>query len=664
MPNRDRQARPCWGSSPGGPPLGRWGESKGIAKRDLQDVLPGWQRELKGLKAQTRHELLALKQNWEAMLKQGNAPEKAKALGGIIDKNLDNPNWSPVYLFSRLSQDEMGPAMKRSQELYESIAKAEKGIGACNDLLSNHLAEGRDNHKIKQEAHLLSRAVASYHVDLLLGTNVLSEEKFGVDSQGLPIGISVQVDGVAMMDELPNGKMLMLKVDYTSHQVQKGLYDLEVVDYLTGQIDRHTGNIFIDPETGKVKGIDNDLAFPQVDRDSLARGGGLKAKMVGRLPSFMHEETANNLKNLTEDELRRTLEAVKYPGRGNVGLTKKEIDGAVERLKELQAHVDVLRANGRIVKTFDKQTYDTAVKEQLDDLVKHSAQTDPKRGKKVDYESDLSLNDLNNGQLTSYVGAVEVARRRTEQAIKLGKGEFIDLAKLKAGNIAYKTDTDGGQHAKQELQQRIDYCQSRIDALNKKSFGAVIKSLHYGGIEEARAAFKNKLDEAQKELNEVKAYYAQPPPGILNQASQAKVDDSSKGSVTVKQTDIKQTPKVSDIQDKVESRQTTLEALKEHTRSKDKQLGSTEPDSQGQDLDKFDVSKLPSLPPIPDPLPEQKPRVFTLEALQAEKTGDRRLKQDAEENTLSEKTRTTVRQSTGLNQKKNETQGKSIAPKW
>ena len=37
--------------------------------------------------------------------------------------------------------------------------------------------------------------------------------------------------------------------------------DLQLIDALTGQVDRHGGNIFVDPKTGKVTGIDNDAAF-------------------------------------------------------------------------------------------------------------------------------------------------------------------------------------------------------------------------------------------------------------------------------------------------------------------------------------------------------------------------------------------------------------------
>jgi hypothetical protein len=50
-------------------------------------------------------------------------------------------------------------------------------------------------------------------------------------------------------------------VDLTNPVVQKGMSDLQLFDALTGQRDRHAGNIYIDPDTGAITGIDDDAPF-------------------------------------------------------------------------------------------------------------------------------------------------------------------------------------------------------------------------------------------------------------------------------------------------------------------------------------------------------------------------------------------------------------------
>jgi len=113
------------------------------------------------------------------------------------------------------------------------------------------------------------------------------------------------------------------------------LYDLEANDYITGQIDRHMGNIFVDPVTKKVTGIDNDLAFPDYARSQVTGTPTAREKTVAGLARFLHKDTADRISKLDPEDLRKQLENQETPN-GVGKLSDASIEGAVQRLKELQ----------------------------------------------------------------------------------------------------------------------------------------------------------------------------------------------------------------------------------------------------------------------------------------------------------------------------------------
>lgn len=50
-------------------------------------------------------------------------------------------------------------------------------------------------------------------------------------------------------------------IDFADPRVKKGMSDLQLFDAVSGQVDRHGSNIFVDPATGAVTGIDDDWSF-------------------------------------------------------------------------------------------------------------------------------------------------------------------------------------------------------------------------------------------------------------------------------------------------------------------------------------------------------------------------------------------------------------------
>jgi hypothetical protein len=373
---------------------------------------------------------------------------------------------------------------------------------------------------------MLTRAVGTSKVDQLLGTNIISEERFGVDEQGRTIGISVRVDGFGAIGKLPGNREYQLDIDYSRHEVQKGLYDLEVLDYITGQIDRHPGNIFIDPETGEVKGIDNDLCFPSLSREQMLAGlrdaGG---KAVYNKPLFMHEDTARKIEALDPEQLRETLSALKYPGRGEHGkLSPEEVEGAVVRLVEMKEHVQDLRRTGHVVTEFTRETYDEAVQHQKDSYAEQRADNLTVSGRSMDTVEDPMLVDMVHK--TSYIGSIFCEQRKTDLAQleknvvrvpldpegvrtetnSTGKStrseEHVEFARLEKGRREElrPTETAPQQQDFDRLDQRVARMQRRLDRLERPNLWDKFRAIWHGGVEGAKQAFNGKKQEALQEI--------------------------------------------------------------------------------------------------------------------------------------------------------------------
>ncbi|MET4706355.1 hypothetical protein, partial [Endozoicomonas lisbonensis] len=129
-----------------------------------------------------------------------------------------------------------------------------------------------------------------------------------------------------------------------SANLQKNLTDAQWLDCLTGQQDRHSSNLFIDPDTGGVTLIDNDQAFypglrevtdPEPDR----KIGDWPLPWPGK-PELIGRETFEKLEALDEGRIRQDLEPL---------LDKKEIESTLFRLNDLKQHAQKLADEGKVV---------------------------------------------------------------------------------------------------------------------------------------------------------------------------------------------------------------------------------------------------------------------------------------------------------------------------
>ncbi len=354
---------------------------------------------------------------------------------------------------------------------------------------------------------MLTRAVASKLVDNVIGTQSLSEEKFGADEQGRPIGISVQVDGAGVLGTY-QGEDTYLQIDYSDPEIQKGLSDLQVNDFITGQIDRHCGNIFIDPVTKKVTGIDNDLAFPETDRDDFTTRKTANGKVVKGLPETMHKDTAQKILDLSPHDLRRQLMAMEVPN-GVGRLSKASIDGAVDRLKTLQQ--EIKNGNIQVVEKFDKQTYQSALDKQ-NEAVKQKLNGVALQDATSKHEWSLTKVDP-----TSYQGAIALNIKRYEIAQKVPRPvnsikpaqrnpqveEFLKTSTPIRQDIQKQINLKLAPERK-ELIDKLTAYEKRLQELHNSSPNlAKLKSLRYGGIDKAVAEFEKKIDRDLQQLNKL-----------------------------------------------------------------------------------------------------------------------------------------------------------------
>ncbi|MFO0548505.1 MAG: hypothetical protein U0271_08970 [Polyangiaceae bacterium] len=213
--------------------------------------------------------------------------------------------------------------------------------------------------------HLASRAVLSSVLDQALGTNVLSTEVFA-EHKNEATGekefgnLSAAVPGRALQGNVhvtkePKGdnmgeivQELNNSIDLKNPETQRGFANLQAIDYLTAQTDRHGGNIYVD-KNGSIQGIDNDFSFgattePQKTGDS---------KNLG-LPPVVHRPTADAIMNMTPSQLTTLLNSNVPPSER---LTTEEIKSATDRLEKFQEHI---RNNPQIVvDQFNDSTFDT-----------------------------------------------------------------------------------------------------------------------------------------------------------------------------------------------------------------------------------------------------------------------------------------------------------------
>ncbi|MEY2423100.1 MAG: hypothetical protein QOI95_3167 [Acidimicrobiaceae bacterium] len=233
------------------------------------------------------------------------------------------------------------------------------------------------------DAQFTERAVASSAVAKLMGSDVIAdtvkatrggqkgymmEQAKGVQPKGekkiRPQNkmeanswsdcVQTQSPGYGIDEKGPfKTEMVVNKIDWKDSRLQEQLVELQLLDAITGQVDRHASNYFVDQGPGKetkVKGIDPDLSFGKdkdVDQIKAATTVGVAPdKSMEELPPICTTSTAKRILAMTETDLRALLGST---------LSRDELLAAIKRLQKVQAHLKQLMSDMCVFDSFEEE---------------------------------------------------------------------------------------------------------------------------------------------------------------------------------------------------------------------------------------------------------------------------------------------------------------------
>ena len=240
----------------------------------------------------------------------------------------------------------------------------------------DRILQGRTD--LKKAPSLLLRQVLSSRIDKALGLNVIADEVFAPlhvrDPQTqqvtqTPYAISSMASGKQAMKEVPNGGDVISVYQWfplTLGKLQKSLSDLQIMDAITGQLDRRLANLFIDHD-GKVTGIDNDMAFGYRGNDPSSRlTNQFERDPQGRLvyrQNLIDAVTAEKVLAMNEAEFRRLLQGRPDDPARLADESDRAIEMAVERFGAVQDRIRQLKAEGKLITEWNDRTYQAALSE-------------------------------------------------------------------------------------------------------------------------------------------------------------------------------------------------------------------------------------------------------------------------------------------------------------
>jgi hypothetical protein len=200
-----------------------------------------------------------------------------------------------------------------------------------------------------------ARAVALYRLDQLFDANVTARAEFAVHTNkqgksvmGTVLEAAQGTEGAELAYRLDDDPDNPATVSLDDPVLQRGLNKLQLLDAISGQLDRHQGNYYVaSDEQGNVTGvtgIDLDMAFGSKMTSTAKPDGAMNYK---GLPEFIDQQMGEKILQVKPADIRAALLGL-LPG--------PEIEATVSRFVEVQEAVLAAKKAGKLVAKWDPNT--------------------------------------------------------------------------------------------------------------------------------------------------------------------------------------------------------------------------------------------------------------------------------------------------------------------
>lgn len=320
----------------------------------------------------------------------------------------------------------------------------------------------------------------------------------------------------------PGSHFLDAKADCLDYSpALKQIADMQVLDFICGNRDRHPGNmIYQFDEKGEkivgITGIDNDMSFTAHTEASawMVPVDGMK---------YISESMAKKIQTITPEQLRFTIN-------GN-GLKEEEISAAVHRLEEVKKAIESGKISTMADDEFQKHpasdfsptdgrsntfsAISKSITQKLETMpkLKEELTKNPPPAEKEDvldlFESvDTTQISQDNDLLQGFAEDMQ----RAEKGVHFGSSEFEDIKKeletlAKAnrmvsenGKIANKTTFEGLEKTYQSVEKLCEKYLNRKEKQGKINAGGKT-GLRISTVKKLQEFCRNRADSMEKTLN-------------------------------------------------------------------------------------------------------------------------------------------------------------------
>lgn len=258
------------------------------------------------------------------------------------------------------------------------LKKEEKSLNiAMQKMLENSYNWAKDNSMltvagVPNKRRLDQRNSAMYRMAELIGSPELVAKAVpmtvvigGKEVKGTFMENVEGFDCINYKSKSENRRLPYTREAFMNPKALKQMGELQVIDYLCGNTDRHSGNMiyqFQKDEEGKlllsqIVGIDNDCSFGKENKEKYI---GVKLANIDKM-HYISDKHASRILNMTPDAIKLTLADHEF--------TKEEMDAACTRLTNLQTairekKVEVMKDGDWIKLAASKERIDKLVEEK------------------------------------------------------------------------------------------------------------------------------------------------------------------------------------------------------------------------------------------------------------------------------------------------------------